>query len=327
MLDDRRRIDRLRAEPRTDIPLGHRMQRFVEALQRRLVRAFEAVDGQAAFGTDRWQHHGGGGGLSRIIQDGAVWEKGGVNTSAVSGTLPEAIARAFGVEQKPYFATGISLVMHPRNPYVPTVHANFRYFALGQDLFDPDDQWFGGGADLTPYYGELEDARHFHRTWRDLCAEHPAAADYARFKQACDAYFFLPHRGEARGVGGIFFDYLRDDPEGTFHFVRQAGRAFLGSYLPIVRRHQDRPFGERQREFQAIRRGRYAEFNLVYDRGTRFGLETGGRTESILMSLPPVVRWVYDWRPEPGSPEAAAQWFHQPREWLADDLEPPAGKG
>jgi coproporphyrinogen III oxidase len=297
--------------------MGHRMQRFVEALQKRIVRAFEEIDGAAIFGSDRWEHREGGGGLSRVIENGSVWEKAGVNVSAVEGTLPEPIARAFEVGPKPFFATGISLVMHPHNPYVPAVHANFRYFALGADLLAPDDQWFGGGADLTPYYGDLEDAQHFHRTWKQVCDEHTPLADYDRFKKACDDYFFLPHRQESRGVGGIFFDYLRGDPEGTFHFVRQAGRAFLGSYLPIVRRHHDRPFGDAEREYQAIRRGRYAEFNLAYDRGTRFGLETAGRTESILMSLPPVVRWVYDWRPEAGSPEAAAEWFYQPRDWLS----------
>lgn len=319
MLDDHRRVERLKEEPRTDIPMGRRMQRFVEALQQRIVRAFEEIDGEARFTTDRWEHHAGGGGISRVIQDGRVWEKGGVNVSAVHGTLPERMARAFDVPQQPFFATGISLVMHPRNPYVPTVHANFRYFALGEDPFDPVDQWFGGGADLTPYYGDIDDARHFHKSWKDACDEHPDVADYERFKQTCDEYFFLPHRNETRGVGGIFFDYLRDDPEATFLFVRQAGRAFLSTYVPIVQRQVDRPFGDREREYQAIRRGRYAEFNLAYDRGTRFGLETGGRTESILMSLPPMVNWVYGWRPEPGSREAAAQWFYTPRDWLRID--------
>ena len=252
-----------------------------------------------------------------VIQDGSLWEKGGVNVSAVNGILPERMANAFGVDRKPFFATGISLVMNPRNPYVPAVHANFRYFALGEDPLAPEDQWFGGGADLTPYYGEIRDAQHFHRTWKEVCDQHPGVAEYERFKVACDEYFFLPHREEARGIGGIFFDYLRDDPEGTFHFVRQAGRAFLASYVPIAERHASRAFGELERTYQEFRRGRYAEFNLAYDRGTRFGLETGGRTESILMSLPPVVRWGYDWRPEEGSPESAAQWFYQPRDWLA----------
>jgi coproporphyrinogen III oxidase len=225
------------------------------------------------------------------------------------------MAHSFGVESSPFFATGISLVMHPRNPYVPSVHANFRYFALGPDLLNPIDQWFGGGADLTPYYPERDDAEHFHRTWKRVCDEHDTA-DYLAFKRHCDEYFYLPHREESRGIGGIFFDYLRDDPEGSFLFVRQAGRAFLSAYLPLVERHKDRPFGERERDYQAHRRGRYAEFNLAFDRGTKFGLETGGRTESILMSLPPDVRWSYDWKPEAGTPEAAATSFYRPHDWL-----------
>lgn len=315
MLDDQRRADRLREDPRTDIPMGARMQRFVEALQTRICKAFERLDGEAQFSSDEWSRPGGGGGLTRVIADGAVWEKGGVSTSAVHGLLPERMAQSFGVAPTSFFATGLSLVMHPRNPYVPTVHANFRYFALGDDPFDPVDQWFGGGADLTPYYPERADAEHFHGVWKSVCDEH-AVANYRAFKQQCDAYFFLPHRDEARGVGGIFFDYLRDDPEGTFLFVRQTGRAFLSSYVPIAERQKGRDYGERERDFQAHRRGRYAEFNLAFDRGTRFGLETGGRTESILMSLPPVVRWDYDWHPEPGTPEAEAQTFFQPHDWL-----------
>lgn len=301
------------------------MKRFVDSLQARIVRSFEETDGERTFSADAWEHRHGGGGLSRVIEGGRVWEKGGVNVSAVEGTLPERMAKAFGVERKPFFATGISLVMHPRNPFVPTVHANFRYFALGEDLFDPDDQWFGGGADLTPYYGDLADTQHFHRTWKTVCDEHPEVASYERFKQACDEYFFLPHRNETRGVGGIFFDYLRDDPEGAFLFVRQAGRAFLSSYMPVVERQRGRAYGDAEREYQAFRRGRYAEFNLAYDRGTRFGLETGGRTESILMSLPPTVRWGYGWEPAPGSAEAAAGWYYEPRDWLSlSPADPPA---
>jgi coproporphyrinogen III oxidase len=318
MLDDHRRADRLRREPRTDRSMGERMQRFVEALQKRICTAFERIDGAATFSEDPWERPGGGGGLTRVISGGDVWEKGGVSTSAVHGLLPDRMATSFGVEPTRFFATGLSLVIHPRNPYVPTVHANFRYFALGDDLLNPRDQWFGGGADLTPYYPERADAEHFHRVWKEVCDEHPVA-DYRAFKQQCDSYFFLPHRDETRGVGGIFFDYLRDDPEGTFLFVRQAGRAFLSSYVPLVERHKDRPYGERERDFQAHRRGRYAEFNLAFDRGTRFGLETGGRTESILMSLPPVVRWDYDWHPEPGSAEAAAHEFLQPHDWLGSE--------
>lgn len=328
MPDDRRRVDRLREEPRTDLPMAHRMQRFVEALQTRIVRAFERLEagqgGEATFSADRWQRTNpdgseGGGGLTRVIAEGRVWEKGGVNVSAVHGLLPERMAAALGVDAKPFYSTGLSLVMHPRNPYVPSVHVNIRYFALGGDLLRPDDQWFGGGADLTPYYPELDDVVRFHRTWKAACHAHPEVADYARFKAACDAYFHLPHRDEARGVGGIFFDSLREDepvPERTFHFVREVGRAFLPAYLPLAERHVARSFGERERTYQAFRRGRYAEFDLAYDRGTRFGLETNGHTESILMGLPPTVRWGYGWSPEPGSPEAEAAAFFVPRDWL-----------
>ncbi len=317
MADDHRRADRLRREPRTDRSLGARMHAFVEALQTRLCRAFERLDGAATFGTDRWERPGGGGGLTRIIADGDLWEKGGVSTSAVWGELPGRMVDALGVSAGTFFATGLSLVMHPQSPYVPAVHANFRYFALGDDPLDPADQWFGGGADLTPVYPERADAEHFHRVWKQVCGEHEAA-DYPAFKQQCDAYFYLPHRAETRGVGGIFFDYLRGDPEGTFLFVRQAGRAFLSSYVPLVERHRSRAWGERERDFQAHRRGRYAEFNLAFDRGTRFGLDTGGRTESVLMSLPPLVRWDYDWHPAPGTPEAEALAFFHPHDWLGE---------
>ena len=296
--------------------MAHRMQRLVEDLQTRICDALEALDGQAAFRSDRWARAGGGGGLSRVIEGGDVWEKGGVNTSAVHGVLPERMAQAFGVEAATFFATGVSLVIHPRSPYVPTVHANFRYFALGDDLGRPDDQWFGGGADLTPYYPDMADVRHFHGTWKDVCDRHPRVADYAAFKRQCDAYFYLPHRKEARGAGGIFYDYLRDDPEALFRFSEDAGSAFLEAYLPIAERRKDEPYGERERRYQAIRRGRYAEFNLLFDRGTKFGIETEGRTESILMSLPPHAAWHYDWHPEPGTPEAEAQWFFQARDWL-----------
>lgn len=300
--------------------MAHRMQRFVEALQIRIVKKLKALDGTISTQTDRWQREKGGGGITCVMEDGEVFEKAGVNTSAVEGPLPERAARNLEVEIKPFFATGLSLVIHPRSPYVPTVHANFRYFALGEDLFEPEDQWFGGGADLTPYYPYLEDAQHFHQVWKNVCGKHKAA-DYPAYKQQCDEYFYLPHREEARGVGGIFFDYLRKQPEATFLFVRDAGRAFLRSYLPILKRRKNQSYGARERKYQRIRRGRYAEFNLVYDRGTRFGLETGGRTESILMSLPPNVNWRYNWQPEPDSPEAKAQWFFQPRDWFSVDVE------
>lgn len=315
MADSHERVDRLREALRTDIPMAHRMQRFVEALQLRIVKKCEALDGSTSFRLDEWTREEGGGGLTAVIEGGELFEKGGVNTSAVHGTLPPRMAEVLGVATKPFFATGLSLVIHPRSPYVPTVHANFRYFALGDDLMYPDDQWFGGGADLTPYYPRFDDAQHFHRVWKAVCDAHDVA-DYVAFKQECDDYFYLPHRNEARGVGGIFYDYLREDPEGCFFFSREAGRAFLRSYVPIVERRRDVPYGERERRYQAIRRGRYVEFNLLYDRGTKFGIETRGRTESILMSLPPQVQWRYNDTPEPDSTEARAQWFFQPRDWL-----------
>jgi len=311
------RVDVLREEPRDDIPRAHRVQRFVEALQMRITKRLEKLDGSTSFTLDRWDREGGGGGITAVIEEGDVFEKGGVNTSAVHGELPARMAEVLEVEQKPFFATGLSLVVHPRSPHVPTVHANFRYFALGNDLFDPDDEWFGGGADLTPYYPRLEDAQHFHQVWKRVCDKHAPVADYEAFKAECDDYFYLPHREEARGVGGIFYDYLRDDPEGTFFFTREAGRAFLSSYVPIVERRMDASYGERERAFQAVRRGRYAEFNLLYDRGTKFGIETRGRTESILMSLPPKVEWHYDFAPEADTPEGRAQWYFTDRDWLA----------
>ncbi len=315
MPDDLDRLERLRQGQRSDISVAHRMQRFVEALQIRICHALECVDGEAHFRSDAWQRPGGGGGLSRILESGNVFEKAGVNTSAVYGELPDRMAEALGARCKQFFATGISIVVHPQSPYVPAVHANFRYFALGADLYQPEDQWFGGGADLTPYYPFLSDVQHFHRVWKEVCDRHEEA-DYSRFKEQCDAYFYLPHRGETRGAGGIFFDYLRGDIERGFFFSRDAGRSFLNSYVPIVQRRKDMPYGETECLYQEIRRGRYAEFNLLYDKGTRFGVETNGRTESILMSLPPRAQWRYDWQPEPGSPESQALWYFAPHDWL-----------
>lgn len=296
--------------------LAHRMARTVRELQQRICASIEEIDGGEGFRVDPWERPGGGGGITSVLEGGAVFEKAGVNTSSVHGTLPERMTSLLGVERKPFFATGISVVLHPLNPFVPTVHANFRYFALGEDLARPDDQWFGGGADLTPSYPYLEDAQHFHRVWKEVCDAH-APADYDAFKEACDRYFYLPHRGEARGIGGIFFDYERDDPEATFDFVRAAGDAFLDAYLPIVARRMGAAFGKAERTHQALRRGRYVEFNLLYDRGTKFGIETEGRTESILMSLPPHVRWAYDYEPASGSREARAAWFFAARDWLS----------
>lgn len=294
--------------------LKHRTQDFFSGLQDQICQALEKADGQAQFREDNWQREGGGGGRTRVIENGAVFEKGGVNFSAVAGTLPEEFAAKIGQEVpnaagREFFATGISLVLHPRNPYVPTVHANFRYLEKG------DAAWFGGGADLTPFYPFREDVVHFHQTLKTACDRHGVEL-YPRFKSWCDEYFFIRHRNETRGVGGIFFDYLADESEARFAFVRDVGEAFLPAYLPIVERRRDESFGERERQFQLIRRGRYAEFNLVYDRGTVFGLETRGRTESILMSLPPLASWVYDYRPEPDSPEAEAWTYFTPQDWL-----------
>jgi coproporphyrinogen III oxidase len=290
------------------------MRLYIEALQDEVCRALEDLDGAARFREDVWTREGGGGGRTRILEDGAVFEKAGVNTSAVHGLLDEAFAMRLQGEGREFFAAGISLVVHPRSPLVPTTHANVRYIVQGKKA------WFGGGADLTPYYLFDEDAAHFHRTLKAACDRHDPAY-YARFKKTCDSYFWLKHRGEARGVGGLFFedpgagaggDLARD-----LDFVRDVGRAVVPAYAPIVARRKDQPYTEAQRAWQEIRRGRYVEFNLLYDRGTTFGLETRGRTESILMSLPPRVRWVYDHRPEPGTEEARlVEVLRSPREWV-----------
>jgi coproporphyrinogen III oxidase len=278
--------------------LGRRFREYVGDLQSRICTALEALDGRGQFGLDRWDRPGGGGGATRVMQDGGVFEKAGVNTSAVTGQLPEKLAHAMNTNPSAFFATGISLVLHPHSPMVPTVHANFRYFEQEGGKF-----WFGGGIDLTPYYVFEEDIRHFHRILRETCDRHGPEL-YPRYKKWCDEYFFLRHRGETRGVGGIFFDDLQGEGEPLFAFVRSAGDAFLPAYVPIVNRRAGEPWGEQERKWQLFRRGRYVEFNLVYDRGTSFGLETDGRAESILMSLPPLVRWGYNIQPAPGSREA-----------------------
>jgi coproporphyrinogen III oxidase len=286
-----------------------RVASYFRQLQDRIVAALEALDG-AGFREDAWQREGGGGGRSRVLSEGGVFEKAGVNFSDVHGEMSEEMSRQVPGEGRHFTACGVSLVLHPRNPMVPTVHANFRHLTKG------DRRWFGGGADLTPFYPHREDVVHFHRTWKRVCEAHREVADYARLKKWCDEYFFLPHRGEARGVGGIFFDYLEGDPERTFAFVRGAGDAFLEAYLPIARRRKEEPYTEAQKEFQEHRRGRYVEFNLLYDRGTVFGLKTGGRIESILMSLPAKARWWYDYRPAPGSREAElTDFWLKPRDW------------
>jgi coproporphyrinogen III oxidase len=286
-----------------------RVTSFFRGLQDRICATLEEVDGAGRFQQDSWERDGGGGGRTRVLLEGAIFEKAGVNFSAVFGQMSPELAAQVPGEGRAFTATGVSVVLHPRSPMVPTVHANFRYLTKGSK------QWFGGGADLTPYYPYLEDVIHFHKVWKNICNRHGPPVDYARFKKWCDDYFFLHHRNEPRGVGGIFFDYLEGDLEKLLAFVQDCGPAFLEAYLPIVRRRQNEPFSEPQRRFQEFRRGRYVEFNLIHDRGTLFGLKTGGRAESILISLPPLVRWSYDYRPEPGSREAELYEFLKPRDW------------
>jgi coproporphyrinogen III oxidase len=299
----------------TTTSLRVRATEYFRDLQDRICAGLEQADGQARFREDTWQREGGGGGRTRVIANGAVFEKGGVNFSEVFGTMSEEFARQVPGEGREFTAAGISLVLHPRNPYVPTVHANFRFLTKGQK------QWFGGGADLTPYYPFREDVVQFHRVWRDICQRHAPVVDYHQMKEDCDRYFFLTHRNEPRGVGGIFFDYLEDHLERIFDFVRDCGDAFLAAYLPIVARRRHTEYGQRQRDWQLYRRGRYVEFNLIHDRGTLFGLKTGGRIESILMSLPPLVRWEYDYHPEPGSPEAELlEQYLPPRDWANEPV-------
>jgi coproporphyrinogen III oxidase len=295
--------------PADNTPYSRAAQYFLQ-LQDSIVAGLEQADGGGKFREDSWQREGGGGGRSRVLADGGVFEKGGVNFSDVHGLMSEEFAAQVPGAGREFRATGISLVLHPRSPLVPTVHANFRFLVKG------DRQWFGGGADLTPYYPYREDVVHFHRVWKGACERHPAPVDYQGFKKWCDEYFFLSHRNEPRGVGGIFFDYLEGDFDALFTFVRDAGDHFLEAYLPIVRRRKGEAYTEQQRGFQEFRRGRYVEFNLLYDRGTVFGLKTGGRVESILMSLPPVARWRYDYRPAPGTREAELyEVYLKPRDW------------
>ena len=287
------------------------VEAYFSGLQGRTVAAMEALDGKR-FASERWTRPEGGGGITRVIEDGNVFERGGVNFSRVQGAALPASATAARpqIAGRPYDAMGVSLVLHPRNPYCPTVHLNVRFFSAG------DVWWFGGGMDLTPCYGFEEDARHFHTTCRR--ALEPFGADkYPRYKKWCDEYFFLKHRNEPRGIGGLFFDDLAEpDFDTCFRLVQSVGDHFTLAYGSILERRRATPFGERERAFQAYRRGRYVEFNLVYDRGTLFGLQSGGRTESILMSLPPVAHWRYDWKPETGSEEEKLyRNFLKPRDW------------
>ena len=275
---------------------------YLQDLQNRLCAEFEQLDGAATFIRDSWERSAGGGGESRVLSGGQIFEQAGVGFSHVFGNEmpPSATKHRPELAGKQFQAVGVSLVLHPNNPYVPTTHANFRFFSAGEK--NPV-WWFGGGFDLTPYYPFREDVVHWHQTARASCD--PFGEDlYPRYKEWCDRYFYLKHRDEPRGVGGLFFDDLNEAGfETSFAFLRSVGDSFLDAYVPIVKRRSDHPFGDRQREFQLYRRGRYVEFNLIYDRGTLFGLQSGGRTESILMSLPPQVRWEYNWQPEPGSPE------------------------
>jgi len=295
------------------------VQDYLLGLQDSICAGLEHADGEARFREDGWEREQGGGGRSRVIVDGAVIEKGGVNFSHVTGTAlpPSASAARPELAGRGFQAMGVSLVIHPRNPYIPTSHANVRMFIAEKEGSEPV-WWFGGGFDLTPFYGFEEDCRHWHEVAKAACD--PFGPDvYTRFKTWCDEYFFLKHRGEPRGIGGLFFDDLNEwDFDTSFAFMRAVGDAYLKAYLPIIERRRDTPYGEREREFQLYRRGRYVEFNLVYDRGTLFGLQSEGRTEAILMSLPPLVRWEYDYQPQPNSEEARlTETFLKPRDWLA----------
>lgn len=297
-----------------------RFYTFIENLQNKITQSLEEIDGAEKFKEDFWKRPGGGGGRSRVISEGSVFEKGGVSISKVYGPLPSAMQDYFKVGESEFFACGLSLVLHPVNPYVPTVHANFRYFEMLESDGDKQDQWFGGGLDLTPYYLFEGDARHFHSICKDVCDRHDVAS-YQEYKQKCDDYFFNHHRGEARGIGGLFYDYckpsLQHSLDDWYNFQTDMADHFLAAYIPIVEKRKDIAFAKAEKEWQEIRRGRYVEFNLLHDKGTLFGLKTAGRIESILMSLPPTVRWKYDHQPSQGSEEARIlEVLKNPRQWV-----------
>lgn len=300
------------------VPDASVVKAFLLDLQNRICAGLQALDGQATFTADSWTRAEGGGGTSKVLTQGAVFEQAGVNFSHVTGAAMPASATAHRPELagRSFEAMGVSLVIHPNNPYIPTTHANVRFFIAQKEGADPV-WWFGGGFDLTPYYPFEEDVREWHQTSKDICAPFGDEV-YPKYKKWCDEYFFLPHRNETRGVGGLFFDDLNQDGfEQSFSFMQAVGNGFLMAYAPIVERRKETEFGERERQFQLYRRGRYVEFNLVYDRGTLFGLQTGGRTESILMSMPPLVRWQYAYTPEAGSPEADLyDNYLKPRDWV-----------
>ncbi len=279
-----------------------------QQIQNEICAALEAADGKAKFEEEKWQREGGGGGRTRVIQNGAVLEKGGVNFSAVHGQLPDNVKKAFGVEQDDFFATGVSIVIHPNHPLVPIIHMNIRYFEMPSSIGEGSQpvRWFGGGIDLTPHYVFEDDARFFHTSLKSVCDQYNSDF-YPRFKRWADDYFFIKHRNETRGIGGIFYDRLTATDElswdNIFEFSKSLGRSFIPVYTELVKRNRDKSFTEAQQFWQYLRRSRYAEFNLVYDAGTKFGLETNGRIESILMSLPPTAKWVYNHQPQPGSDE------------------------
>ena len=293
-----------------------RVYRLMKEGQSKLIAAFEA-EGEGQFEAYTWERPGGGGGTAKVLERGTVFERAGVNVSAVYGdSVPASLARQYpGTEGKPYFATGVSMVLHPVNPYVPSFHANYRYFEVG----DSDIWWFGGGADLTPNYAFDQDIVHFHKTLKAQCDRH-IQADYAQLKKICDDYFYIKHRGEMRGIGGIFFDELSEpgtgDWEADFAFAKDGIATILEAYIPIVQRRKETPYGEREISWQRYRRGRYVEFNLIYDRGTLFGLQTGGNIEAILMSMPLHAHWAFNYVPEPASPEAKMLEYLQPRDWV-----------
>jgi coproporphyrinogen III oxidase len=297
-----------------------RFYQYILQLQDQITSSLEAIDGVAKFREDLWERPEGGGGRTRVIENGAVFEKGGVNISAVHGNLPDTMQKMFGVGEADFFACGLSLVIHPKSPLVPTVHANWRYFEMYDDKGAVINSWFGGGQDLTPYYLFEEDAKHFHQTCKMACDNHDPNF-YPKYKKQCDAYFWNTHRLEARGIGGLFFDYCKANEdksmEDWFNFVTEVGNSFCSAYIPIVEQRKGVPYTPEQRTWQEIRRGRYVEFNLVHDKGTLFGLKTNGRIESILMSLPPRVQWHYDHHPEEGSEEEQLiKILENPKDWV-----------
>ncbi|SNR25651.1 coproporphyrinogen oxidase [Maribacter sedimenticola] len=300
--------------------MKYKFYAYIQQLQDTITAKLEEVDGKATFQEDIWKRPEGGGGRTRVIENGAVFEKGGVNISGVHGELPDSMKAYFKVKEGNFFACGLSLVLHPKNPMVPTVHANWRYFELYNEQGEIVDQWFGGGQDLTPYYLFDEDAKHFHEVCKTACDKHQPTF-YDTYKKRCDEYFWNTHRNEARGIGGLFFDYCKAredmDMQNWYDFVTEVGDSFLNSYIPIVIKRKDLEYSQHQRDWQEIRRGRYVEFNLVHDKGTLFGLRTNGRIESILMSLPPHVQWRYDHQPEKNSEEERLiTILKQPKEWI-----------